>query len=367
MIIGCVKEIKTQEYRVGLIPSHVKSFIDHGHTVLIEKGAGQGSGFLDEDYQSMGATLIDLAQDVWQQAQLLIKVKEPLHSEYAYFREDLVLFTYLHLAAEENLTQALIDSKMTSLAYETLEVDGQLPLLKPMSEIAGRLSVQEAAKYLEKPMGGKGLLLGGVPGVPKANVMILGAGVSGSNAAKIAVGMGANVTILDKNLNRLEALDNLYGNEIQTLYSTPGAILNLLPTTDVVIGAVLVAGAKAPQLIKRDDLKRMKPGSILVDIAVDQGGCFETTHATTHTDPVFKVDEIVHYCVANMPGAVPMSSTMALTNATLTYSLMLADYGVHDACKKDKHLISAINTYQGKLSNLAVAQTFNKPYQAFEV
>jgi len=367
MIVGCVKEIKTQEYRVGLIPSHVRSFIDHGHTVLIEKGAGFGSGFLDEEYQKMGATMVEQASDIWKQAQLLIKVKEPLHSEYPYFREGLVLFTYLHLAAEESLTQALLESKMTSLAYETLVVDGQLPLLKPMSEIAGRLSVQEAAKYLEKPMGGKGLLLGGVPGVPKANVMILGAGVSGSNAAKIAIGMGANVTILDKNLNRLEALDHLYGNEIQTLYSTPGTIHNLLPTTDVVIGAVLVTGAKAPHLIKKDDLKHMKAGSILVDIAVDQGGCFETTHATTHTDPVFKVDEIVHYCVANMPGAVPMSSTMALTNATLNYSLLLADNGLDLACQKNKDLISAVNTYAGHLCNLAVAQTFNQPFQAFEV
>jgi len=247
---------------------------------------------------------------------------------------------------------------MTALAYETLDVDGGLPLLKPMSEIAGRLSIQEAAKYLEKPFGGKGLLLSGVPGVPKAKVMILGAGTAGSNAAKIAVGMGAEVIILDKNIERLETMDQRYGAAVQTLYSTPGAIHELLPQIDVVIGAVLVAGAKAPQLIKKADLSRMKPGSVIVDIAVDQGGCFETTHPTTHLDPVFTVDQIIHYCVANMPGAVPMTSTMALTNATLQYSLLLADKGLAKACIINPHLISAINTINGNLANAEVANTF---------
>jgi len=358
MIVGCVKEIKTQEYRVGLIPTHVKSFIDHGHRVLIEKNAGLGSGFSDDAYGAMGAEIVESAQDVWNTSELIIKVKEPLESEYRYFRDDLMLFTYLHLAADETLTKALIESKMTALAYETLDVDGGLPLLKPMSEIAGRLSIQEAAKYLEKPFGGKGLLLSGVPGVPKAKVMILGAGTAGSNAAKIAVGMGAEVIILDKNIERLETMDQRYGAAVQTLYSTPGAIHELLPQIDVVIGAVLVAGAKAPQLIKKADLSRMKPGSVIVDIAVDQGGCFETTHPTTHLDPVFTVDQIIHYCVANMPGAVPMTSTMALTNATLQYSLLLADKGLAKACIINPHLISAINTINGNLANAEVANTF---------
>lgn len=365
MIVGCVKEIKTQEYRVGLVPEHVKSFVDHGHIVLIEKGAGLGSGFRDEQYQSMGAELIDSAKDVWNRSNLIIKVKEPLESEYGYFRSDLILFTYLHLAANEKLTKALLDSKITALAYETLSVQGELPLLKPMSEIAGRLSIQEAAKYLEKPMGGKGLLLSGVPGVKKANVIILGAGVAGSNAAKIAIGMGANVTILDKNIARLEQLDHQYGDLIQTLYSTPAALKALLPTADVVIGAVLVAGAKAPHLILKEDLKHLPKGSVIVDIAVDQGGCFETTHPTTHNDPIFEVDGVIHYCVANMPGAVSMTSTMALTNATLSYSLLMADLGLSKACQKNPNLISAINTHQGKCTYAAVADTFGLDYQPF--
>lgn len=365
MIVGCVKEIKTQEYRVGLVPEHVKSFVDHGHTVLIEKGAGLGSGYSDEQYHAMGAELIDHAKDVWSRSNLIIKVKEPLESEYGYFRSDLILFTYLHLAANEKLTKALLDSKITALAYETLSVQGELPLLKPMSEIAGRLSIQEAAKYLEKPMGGKGLLLSGVPGVKKANVIILGAGVAGSNAAKIAIGMGANVTILDKNIARLEQLDHQYGDLIQTLYSTPAALKALLPTADVVIGAVLVAGAKAPHLILKEDLKHLPKGSVIVDIAVDQGGCFETTHPTTHNDPIFEVDGVIHYCVANMPGAVSMTSTMALTNATLSYSLLMADLGLSKACQKNPNLVSAINTHQGKCTYAAVADTFGLDYQPF--
>lgn len=359
MIIGCVKEIKTQEYRVGMIPTHVRSFIEHGHQVLIETGAGNGSGFSDEAYSAMGATVVQSAADVWNHADLLIKVKEPLEAEYRYFREDLILFTYLHLAADEALTRELLKTRMTALGYETLEANGGLPLLRPMSEIAGRLSIQEAAKYLEKPFGGKGLLMSGVPGVPRAKVLILGAGTAGSNAAKIAVGMGAEVIILDKSIERLEAMDARFGASIQTLFSTPGAIHELLPQVDVVIGAVLVAGAKAPQLIRKEDLKRMKPGSVMVDIAVDQGGCFETTKPTTHLDPVFDVDGIRHYCVANMPGAVPMTSTMALTNATLKYSLLLADKGLTKACQADPDLVSAVNTTQGSLTNAEVAKAFN--------
>lgn len=365
MFVGCVKEIKNQEYRVGLIPSFVKSFVDKGHTVYIEKNAGLGSGFTDEEYVHYGAIICETAVEVWNQSDLIIKVKEPLKSEYTYFRPGLMLFTYLHLAADEELTKALLDAKVTSLAYETLDVNGSLPLLKPMSEIAGRLSIQEAAKYMEKPFGGKGLLLSGLPGVKKARVMIIGAGVAGKNAAKIAIGMGADVTILDRNIARLEQLENEFGFQIKTRYSTHSTIMELLPETDVVIGAVLIPGAKAPKLILREDLKKMQTGSILVDIAVDQGGCFETTHPTTHLDPIFTVDGVIHYCVANMPGAVPLTSTLGLNNATLEYSLLLANYGLDGAIKQNKYLLSALNTYQGKLTNEPVADAFGMVYEAY--
>ena len=365
MFVGCVKEIKNQEYRVGLIPSFVKSFVDKGHTVYIEKNAGLGSGFTDEEYVHYGAIICETAVEVWNQSDLIIKVKEPLKSEYTYFRPGLMLFTYLHLAADEELTKALLDAKVTSLAYETLDVNGSLPLLKPMSEIAGRLSIQEAAKYMEKPFGGKGLLLSGLPGVKKAKVMIVGAGVAGKNAAKIAIGMGADVTILDRNIARLEQLENEFGFQIKTRYSTHSTIMELLPETDVVIGAVLIPGAKAPKLILKEDLKKMQTGSILVDIAVDQGGCFETTHPTTHLDPIFTVDGVIHYCVANMPGAVPLTSTLGLNNATLEYSLLLANYGLDGAIKQNKYLLSALNTYQGKLTNEPVADAFGMVYEAY--
>ena len=365
MFVGCVKEIKNQEYRVGLIPSFVKSFVDKGHTVYIEKNAGLGSGFTDEEYVHYCAIICETAVEVWNQSDLIIKVKEPLKSEYTYFRPGLMLFTYLHLAADEELTKALLDAKVTSLAYETLDVNGSLPLLKPMSEIAGRLSIQEAAKYMEKPFGGKGLLLSGLPGVKKARVMIIGAGVAGKNAAKIAIGMGADVTILDRNIARLEQLENEFGFQIKTRYSTHSTIMELLPETDVVIGAVLIPGAKAPKLILREDLKKMQTGSILVDIAVDQGGCFETTHPTTHLDPIFTVDGVIHYCVANMPGAVPLTSTLGLNNATLEYSLLLANYGLDGAIKQNKYLLSALNTYQGKLTNEPVADAFGMVYEAY--
>lgn len=365
MFVGCVKEIKNQEYRVGLIPSYVKSFLDKGHTVFIEKGAGLGSGFSDEEYAQFGAILCDSAKEVWNQSDLIIKVKEPLKSEYEFFRPGLMLFTYLHLAADEALTKALLESQVTSLAYETLEVNGSLPLLKPMSEIAGRLSIQEAAKYMEKPFGGKGLLLSGLPGVKKAKVMIIGAGVAGKNAAKIAIGMGADVTILDRNIARLEQLENEFGFQLKTRYSTHATIMELLPSTDIVIGAVLIPGAKAPKLIFKEDLKKMQPGSIMVDIAVDQGGCFETTHPTTHLDPIFTVDGVIHYCVANMPGAVPLTSTLGLNNATLEYSLTLANYGLEEAIKVDSSLISALNTYKGKLTNAQVAKAFGMMFEAY--
>lgn len=367
MKIGCVKEIKTQEYRVGLVPEHVKTFVIHGHDVYIEKGAGLGSGFSDEAYLNMGAQIIDNANDVWEKSELLIKVKEPIESEYKYFRKDLILFTYLHLAANEKLTKALLNSKMTALAYETLEVNNTLPLLKPMSEIAGRLSIQEAAKYLEKPMGGKGVLLAGVPGVKKGHVLILGAGNAGLNAAKVAVGMGANVTILDRNILKLEEIEQIYGDRIQTLYSTQATIEKLLPTVDAVIGAVLIAGAKSPHLISRDELKLMEKGSVLVDIAIDQGGCFEMSHPTTHNDPIFEVDGIIHYCVANMPGAVAMTSTVSLTNAAFHYELLIADNGLKNAVIKENALKSAINTYNGQCIHPAVAQTFGLEVESYHV
>jgi len=365
MFVGCVKEIKNQEYRVGLIPSYVKSFVDKGHTVLIEKDAGIGSGFSNAEYLSYGAQICESAKEVWDRSELIIKVKEPLKSEYDYFRPGLMLFTYLHLAADEALTKALLEKKVNSLAYETLDVSGSLPLLKPMSEIAGRLSIQEAAKYLEKPFGGKGLLLSGIPGVKKAKVMVIGAGVAGKNAAKIAIGMGADVTILDRNIARLEQLESEFGFQIKTRYSTHATILELLPETDVVIGAVLIPGAKAPKLILREDLKLMQTGSIIVDIAVDQGGCFETTHPTTHLDPIYTIDGIIHYCVANMPGAVPLSSTLGLNNATLEYSLLLANYGLVGALEHNKNLLSALNTYQGKLTNAPVAEAFGMTFEAY--
>lgn len=367
MKIGCVKEIKTQEYRVGLVPEHVKTFVIHGHDVYIEKGAGLGSGFSDEAYLNMGAQIIDNVNDVWEKSELLIKVKEPIESEYKYFRKDLILFTYLHLAANEKLTKALLNSKMTALAYETLEVNNTLPLLKPMSEIAGRLSIQEAAKYLEKPMGGKGVLLAGVPGVKKGHVLILGAGNAGLNAAKVAVGMGANVTILDRNILKLEEIEQIYGDRIQTLYSTQATIEKLLPTVDAVIGAVLIAGAKTPHLISRDELKLMEKGSVLVDIAIDQGGCFEMSHPTTHNDPIFEVDGIIHYCVANMPGAVAMTSTVSLTNAAFHYELLIADNGLKNAVIKENALKSAINTYNGQCIHPAVAQTFGLEVESYHV
>lgn len=367
MKIGCVKEIKTQEYRVGLTPEHVKTFVEHGHSVEIETGAGLGSGFSDDAYTLMGADIIDSAAKIWESVDLLIKVKEPIESEYPLFREDLILFTYLHLAANQALTQALLESKITALAYETLVVNNDLPLLKPMSEIAGRLSVQEAAKYLEKPMGGKGLLLAGVPGVKKGHVCVLGAGNAGLNATKIAVGMGARVTVLDKNIQKLEAIENIYGDRVQTLYSSNATIEAILPFVDVVIGAVLVTGAKAPKLISREQLQLMEKGSVLVDIAIDQGGCFEMSHPTTHDDPVFDVDGIMHYCVANMPGSVAITSTLALSNAAFNYELLIADYGLNAAVLKDPNLMSAINTYQGKCIHPAVAQTFGLGVELYNV
>ena len=360
MKIGCVKEIKNNEFRVGITPDNVKSYTNAGHVVYIEKGAGEGSCFTDEEYKAAGAALTDTAKEVWDACEMMIKVKEPLEEEYKYFHKDLILYTYLHLAADRPLTDALLKAGVKGVAYETLiERNRSIPLLAPMSQIAGRLSVQEGAKYLEKPFGGKGMLLSGVPGTPKAKIVILGAGNVGTNACKIAVGMGAEVTIFDINLERLAYLDDIFGARIQTMYSTDAAIEKAVKDADLVIGCVLIPGKAAPKVMKKAYLKEMQPGSVIVDVAVDQGGCCETTKVTYHDNPTFVVDGVVHYCVGNMPGAVPRTSTIALTNATLKYGLQIAGKGLENACKENDVIYSGINTYDGKLTCKNVADSFN--------
>lgn len=363
MRIGCTKEIKNNEFRVGMTPDNVKSYVNAGHEVYIEKGAGIGSGFSDEEYAANGARLLDTAKEVWDISEMMIKVKEPLKEEYEYFHEGLILYTYLHLAADRPLTDALLKSGVKGVAYETLiERNKSIPLLAPMSQIAGRLSIQEGAKYLEKTFGGSGVLLSGVPGTPKAKVVILGGGNVGTNACKIAVGMGADVTITDISLERLAYLDDIFGSRIQTLYSTDAAIEKAVAEADLVVGCVLIPGKAAPKIMKRAYLKNMKPGSVIVDVAVDQGGCCETTKVTYHDDPIFTVDGIVHYCVGNMPGAVPRTSTIALTNATLKYGLQIAGKGLEDACRENDVIYSGINTYAGKLTCKNVADSFGTDY-----
>lgn len=363
MRVGCVKEIKKQEYRVGMTPENVQSYIAAGHEVWIEKDAGIGSGFTTEEYAAAGAKICDTAKEIWDGVDMMIKVKEPLPEEYPLFHEGLILYTYLHIAADRPQMEALLNAKVKGVAYETLmERNRSLPLLAPMSQIAGRLSIQEGAKYLEKPFGGSGQLLAGVPGTPKANVLILGAGSVGTNACKIAVGMGANVTITDINLERLAYLDDIFGSRIQTMYSTDATIAKLVQDADLVIGSVLIPGKQAPKLMKRAYLKTMKPGSVIVDVAVDQGGCCESTKVTYHEDPVFIEDGVVHYCVGNMPGAVPRTSTIALTNATLKYGLQIAGKGLETACKENDVIYSAINTYDGKLTCKNVADSFDLEY-----
>lgn len=363
MIIGLVKEIKNNEFRVGLTPGAVRAYMRAGHRVFVERGAGLGSGFPDEEYTAAGAELEDQAETVWGRAEMIVKVKEPIEPEYRFFRKDLILYTYLHLAAEEPLTKALLESGMKAVAYETIVGrDGGLPCLAPMSEIAGRMSVQEGAKYLEKTYGGRGVLLAGVPGVERGNVVILGGGSVGTNACKIAVGMGANVTVLDVNLKRLEYLDDIFARQITTLYSTHENVLKAIANADLVVGAVLIPGRVTPKLVKKEDLALMKPGAVIVDVAVDQGGCVETSHPTTHADPVFNVDGIVHYCVANMPGAVARTSTQALVNATLPYGLELAGKGVEAACKADRGLMLGLNCYNGKCTCPGVAEGLGLPY-----
>ena len=363
MKIGCVKEIKNNEFRVGLTPDNVKAYVAAGHHVYMEKGAGVGSGFSDNEYVDAGASLIDNAADVWNLVDMIVKVKEPLEEEYPLFHDGLILYTYLHLAADKQQMDALLNGKVKAVAYETLqETDRSLPLLAPMSQIAGRLSIQEGAKYLEKHFGGEGILLAGVPGTPKANVVILGGGTVGMNACKIAVGMGANVTILDVNLKRLEQLDNMFGAHIQTLVSTDSNIERVVREADLVIGSVLIPGASTPKLFKKKYLPEMKNGAVFVDVAIDQGGCGESSHVTTHDDPVYIEEGVVHYCVGNMPGAVPRTSTIALTNATLRYGLQIAEAGLEEACRKSPVICTGVNCYDGKLTNKNVAEAHGYEY-----
>jgi len=355
MIIGVPKEIKNNEFRVAITASGVHELRHHGHEVFIEAGAGLGSGITDAEYEAAGATLLADADDVWARADMVMKVKEPIAAEYHRFREGLILFTYLHLAAEPELTARLVESGVTAIAYETVQEGRALPLLAPMSEVAGRLSVQVGASSLLAPNGGKGILLGGVPGVRPANVVVLGAGVAGTNAAVMAMGAGADVTILDININRLRELDALYGGRLKTVASNAFEIERALVEADLVIGSVLIPGAKAPKLVTNALVAKMKPGSVLVDIAVDQGGCFEDTHPTTHENPTFPVHNSIFYCVANMPGAVPNTSTYALTNVTLRYAVALANLGVKAAFERDAALAAGLNVAAGKVAHHSVS------------
>ena len=367
MKIGLPKEIKDNEYRVGLTPAGVNALVNSGHEVFVQKSAGDGSGFTDEQYTNAGGTLLETADDVWGTGDMIVKVKEPIAPEYPRMRENQLLFTYLHLAPEFELTKQMMERKVTGVAYETItDKQGRLPLLTPMSEVAGRMSVQVGATYLEKMNGGRGILLGGVPGVPAANVVIIGGGVVGTEAAKMAVGLGAHVTIIDRSLDRLRQLDDIFLSKVQTLASSRYAIHDALKHADLVIGAVLVVGAAAPKLVTRDMLPDIPKGAVLVDVAVDQGGCFETTHATTHSNPTYYEEGVLHYCVANMPGAVPRTSTFALTNATLPYALDLANKGFERAISDDTGLREGVNTYAGKLTYEAVATSQSLEYTSLE-
>ncbi|MBT1703493.1 alanine dehydrogenase [Chryseosolibacter indicus] len=363
MIIGVPKEIKNNENRVALTPAGTQELVKNGHTVFVQSMAGAGSGFSDEQYTLAGAQIINNAAEVFAKAEMIIKVKEPIEQEYKLIRKDQLIFTYFHFASYEPLTNAMVESGATCLAYETVErSDRSLPLLIPMSEVAGRMSIQEGAKYLEKPLKGRGILLGGVPGVKPAKVLVLGGGVVGTNAAKIAAGMGADVTIMDINLDRLRYLDDVMPKNVHTMISNDYNVRELVKDHDLIIGGVLIPGAKAPKLITRDMLKTMRPGTVLVDVAVDQGGCIETCKPTTHEDPTFIIDDVVHYCVANMPGAVPYTSTLALTNATLPYAVRLANKGWKKACSESAELRNGLNVVNGDIVYKAVADAFNLPY-----
>lgn len=367
MIVGLPKEIKNNENRVALTPAGVSELIKNGHTVYVQASAGAGSGFPDEDYLLAGAQILPTIEDVYGIAEMIVKVKEPIDSEYPLIKKDQLLFTYFHFASHEPLTKAMMESGAVCLAYETVEkADRSLPLLIPMSEVAGRMSVQEGAKYLEKPMGGRGVLLGGVPGVRPAEVLVLGGGIVGTHAAKMAAGLGAHVTMMDISLPRLRELDDIMSDNVDTVYSNEYNIREAIQHADLVIGAVLIPGAKAPHLITRDMLTLMKPGTVLVDVAVDQGGCFETTRPTTHQDPVYTIDGVVHYCVANMPGAVPYTSTLALTNATLPYAIQLANKGWKKACSDSLELRLGLNVIEGKVCYKGVSDAFNLEYHNVE-
>lgn len=361
MIVGCTKEIKNNEFRVGLTLDNVLEYVNHGHDVLMEAGAGVAVGFTDDQYKKAGAEIISSADEVWSKSDMIVKVKEPIEAEYDRIKEGQILYTYLHLAADEPLTKVLLEKKVKSVAYETItNPDGKgLPCLWPMSQIAGRLSIQQGAKFLEKKYGGSGMLLSGVPGVKKGNVVIIGGGMAGTYAAKAGVGIGANVTVLDINLDRLAYLEDIFGNSITTLYSSEGNRAQALSQADVVIGSVLIPGSSTPKLVREDHLDIMKDGAVIVDIAIDQGGCCESSHVTTHDDPIFIKKGVVHYCVGNMPGAVPYTSTMALTNATLRNGLLIADNGVEKAAQINKGIFNGVNTYDGNCTYKGVADALN--------
>ncbi len=355
MLIGCPKEIKNQEYRIGITPAAAREAVHHGHSVIIEKNGGSGAGFTDADYIAAGAEIVDTAEEIFARAEMVVKVKEPQANERAQLREGQILFTYLHLAADRAQTEDLLKSGVTAIAYETVtDRAGALPLLAPMSEVAGRLAPQMGAWTLQKANGGRGVLMGGVPGVEPARVAVIGGGVVGTHAAKIAAGMGAEVTVLDMSLPRMRYLDDVFGGVFNTRYSSKGNLAELVAEADMVIGAVLIPGAAAPKLVSREMLSTMKPGAALVDVAIDQGGCFETSRATTHDDPIYEVDGIMHYCVANMPGAVARTATLALGNTTMPFMLALADKGWKAACEADEHLLRGLNTHKGQLTYAAV-------------
>jgi alanine dehydrogenase len=367
MIVGLPKEVKDNENRVGLVPAGVKALTDAGHKVLVERAAGEGLGITEDEYRAAGGQIIDTADEVWAAADMIVKVKEPIAIEYDRMRPGLVLFTYLHLAPARELTRALVEREVTGVAYETITNDqGHLPLLTPMSEVAGRMSIQVGATYLEKTNGGRGVLLGGVPGVAPGRVTIIGGGVVGTNAAKIAVGFGASVIIIDRDIERLRYLDDIFGSRIRTLASNPYTIADSVAASDLVVGAVLVPGAAAPKLVTRDMLKSMPRGAVIVDVAVDQGGCIETTKPTTHSSPTYYVENVLHYGVTNMPGAVPRTSTFALTNVTLPFALKLANLGVEAAIGRDPHLKNGVNTYKGKVVYEAVARNQGLEYAPLE-
>ena len=367
MIIGVPKEIKSQENRVALLPGGVAQLKKHGHTVLVEKSAGLGSGFLDESYEKAGAKIIEEVDQVWEQADMIMKVKEPIESEYHNIQPGQILFTYFHFAASETLTDAIIDSGCIAIAYETVEKsDGSLPLLVPMSEVAGRMATQEGAKYLEKQQGGRGVLLGGIPGVAPGKVLVLGGGIVGVNAAKIAAGMGADTIIMDIDMQKLRYLEDVMPANVSTLFSSESNIRSKLPEVDLIIGAVLKPGAKAPHLITKQMLSEMKPGTVIVDVAIDQGGCFETSKPTTHNEPVFFVDDVVHYCVANMPGAVPNTSTIGLTNVTQRFAIQIANKGWKKALKDDDELLKGLNIANGAITYKDVADAFNRKHTPVE-